>query len=373
MSQTIQIQVQNKIATTDFEEVVSYNSDYLLSFSLDGEWADYPQRIATVRWEDGGAEQMFEGTQCPMPAVIGNPESVTVGVYAVLGDRKIASTPVRLRCRESAHFEPHPPCGKSVQESLLAFLSGKDWSVFENKMESGTYSAVTVNENGLSTAGGNILEVGAEGQTAPSDKLVRGGVFLKKEDGTVALYSRTETGLEGLTLARGPLEYNLCVGEKRFNGSEKVTIGKEDLGLPAAALSGSYNDLTDKPTIPPFTVNSVNGKTGDVTIEAKDVGLDNLWNVRQMPFFGTFGGPNYNELNSTGFWNALGNEMMPATNAPVSASNPSGADGDWLVMIMHQLDSEICTQVAISLRADCAVRIRNGSQDNWTEWKSIFS
>lgn len=37
-------------------------------------------------------------------------------------------------------------------------------------------------------------------------------------------------------------------------------------------FSGSYNDLTDKPTIPDVPVKSVNGKTGAVVLSAEDVG-----------------------------------------------------------------------------------------------------
>lgn len=37
-------------------------------------------------------------------------------------------------------------------------------------------------------------------------------------------------------------------------------------------FSGSYNDLTDKPTIPDVPVQSVNGKTGAVVLSAEDVG-----------------------------------------------------------------------------------------------------
>ena len=50
-----------------------------------------------------------------------------------------------------------------------------------------------------------------------------------------------------------------------------VTIDKYDLGLPQVALTGSYNDLTDKPA--PAAVTSVNGLTGAVTIDAFDLGL----------------------------------------------------------------------------------------------------
>lgn len=43
----------------------------------------------------------------------------------------------------------------------------------------GTYSAVSVNEKGIVTSGGQSLEVGISGQTKPSSSLVIGGLFFK--------------------------------------------------------------------------------------------------------------------------------------------------------------------------------------------------
>lgn len=49
--------------------------------------------------------------------------------------------------------------------------------------------------------------------------------------------------------------------------------------LADVALSGSYDDLTDKPTIPTVPVTSVAGRTGDVTLTKSDVGLANVDNT----------------------------------------------------------------------------------------------
>ena len=43
----------------------------------------------------------------------------------------------------------------------------------------GTYSAVSVNQKGIVTSGGQTLEVGTSGQTTPSTSLVVGGLFFK--------------------------------------------------------------------------------------------------------------------------------------------------------------------------------------------------
>jgi len=58
------------------------------------------------------------------------------------------------------------------------------WSIATTLANSGvtagTYSAVTVNAKGLVTAGAQMIEVGATGQTAPSAALAVGGIFFKE-------------------------------------------------------------------------------------------------------------------------------------------------------------------------------------------------
>ena len=47
-------------------------------------------------------------------------------------------------------------------------------------VSAGTYSAVTVNAKGIVTAGAQMIEVGAAGQSAPSANLAVGGIFFKQ-------------------------------------------------------------------------------------------------------------------------------------------------------------------------------------------------
>ena len=70
MNQEIAISVKNKIAETDFQEVVSFNSVYRLKFDFDEEWDEYPYRVAVVMWANGVAEKLFTGTECEMPKAL---------------------------------------------------------------------------------------------------------------------------------------------------------------------------------------------------------------------------------------------------------------------------------------------------------------
>jgi len=49
----------------------------------------------------------------------------------------------------------------------------------DSGVTAGIYSAVKVNSKGVAVQGGQIMEIGASGQTAPSDSLAIGGLFFK--------------------------------------------------------------------------------------------------------------------------------------------------------------------------------------------------
>lgn len=267
----IKINVADKIATTQFEEVVSFNQNtYELQFTFDTEWNAFEHRIAVVMWAGGCAEAHFTGTTCEMPAITDpDCDMAFVGVYSADGDHKIASTFVRLKCLVGAHEVLVPKRQASIQEQILSFLNLFDWSVFEKKVRAGVYSTVKVNPFGIVTEGWNLIEIGEEGQTSPSANLATGGIFFRLQNGVYTLNYKTSSGLQ-------PISFATAAGVTSVNGQTgAVTIGASDLGLANVALSGSYNDLTDLPEISGGTgaVSSVNGQTGAVTIGASDLGL----------------------------------------------------------------------------------------------------
>ena len=272
MSQVISVTVRNKVATTDFEEIISFNSIYCLQFSFDEEWEEFSQRVAVVFWAGGCAEALFTGSECEMPAVLSpDCDCVFLGVYSMHSNRRIASSFVRIACQPGAHGVPHEKKSASLHEQILNFLNKQDWSIFAEKVAAGTYSAVKVNKYGLVTQGCRSVEVGVEGQEQPSDELVLGGLFFRLENGIYTLCYRTEAGCIQLPLPGGQLGAALTVGSKVYDGSEAVTVTGSDLGLAEIAFTGDYEDLLNKPE--EAAVTSVNGLTGDVTIGKNDLGL----------------------------------------------------------------------------------------------------
>ena len=269
--QTILIRVRGKRAETDFSELVSFNENsYRLQFDFDGEWADYSQRVAVVLWAGGCREQLFTGTSCDMPAVLSpDCDTALVGVYSADGaGGRIASSFVRLRCLAGAYCEGEESPPASLHEQILELLNKYDFSALEQKVTSGTYSAVDVNAYGFVTGGKQIVEVGEEGQTTPSASLADGGIFIKRTAGGDTLCYYADGVLTPVTSGGGGGEGAVT----SVNGQTgDVTISKNDLGLAVVALTGSYNDLQDTPE--EGAVTSVNGQTGDVTISKNDLGL----------------------------------------------------------------------------------------------------
>ena len=245
MNQEIAISVKNKIAETDFSEVVSFNSVYRLKFAFDEEWDEYPARVAVLMWAGGAAEKLFTGTECEMPQISSlDADTVLIGVYSRFGEKRIASSFVRLRCEAGAGGFPQPKPTASLHEQVLSFLNGHDWGIFEDRVTEGIYSAVRVNKKGLVTEGKKIIEVRKNGEEEPSDELAPGGVFFCCKDGVYTPYYYDGKSSEELKLVSGNLGHTLTLGDQSFDGTEDVTVelGKlagKDLVLQGDLAAGS--------------------------------------------------------------------------------------------------------------------------------------
>ena len=373
--QEITIRVTGKRAETDFGDLVSFNENsYRLKFDFDSEWNDYSQRVAVVLWAGGCAEQVFTGSACDMPAVASpDCDTALVGVYSSNGaGKRIASSFVRLRCLPGAYCEPPEAPSKSLHEQILDLLNAFDFSALGVKLPAGTYSSVEVNAYGFVTGGKQIVEIGGEGQTQPSSSLADGGIFFRKEEDGYTLCHYEDGTLTAIT-GLGGGSGGAVTSVNGLTGA--VTIDKFDLGLPQVALTGSYNDLLDKPTSTGGggAVTSVNGLTGAVTIDKFDLGLGAVENARQMPLGDSVRfGANFNSLDDTGCYYVQGTADLPCTNGPTSSSN-SLSNCRWFLMTFSHNDAgQYVTQVAFSLMSDCAVRIRNKAGSSWGSWKTVI-
>ena len=79
---TIEISVKDKVATAaDRTVYICGNSDYVVNFHFDTEWDAYDTKTARFVYNGIYQDQVFQGTQCPVPAIVGA-SGITVGVFA---------------------------------------------------------------------------------------------------------------------------------------------------------------------------------------------------------------------------------------------------------------------------------------------------
>ena len=79
---TIEISVKDKVATAaDRTVYICGNSDYVVNFHFDAEWDAYDTKTARFVYNGIYQDQVFQGTQCPVPAIVGA-SGIAVGVFA---------------------------------------------------------------------------------------------------------------------------------------------------------------------------------------------------------------------------------------------------------------------------------------------------
>ena len=93
------VTIRDKIATyAEMRPYVCGNSDYVIHFDMDEEWAAHETKTARFVKDDGTYhDQVFTGNDCPVP-VISNTFSIRVGVYA--GDLH-TTTPAYIPAKKS--------------------------------------------------------------------------------------------------------------------------------------------------------------------------------------------------------------------------------------------------------------------------------
>lgn len=111
----ININITDKRAALDGAPVIICgNSDYVVNFTFDDDWAEHKSktarfvycREAAVEYEDVD----FEGSTVPVPVMI-NVSEVSIGVYA---GNLISSTPVRVACERSIKCRAGAPRANEV-------------------------------------------------------------------------------------------------------------------------------------------------------------------------------------------------------------------------------------------------------------------
>lgn len=124
----IKITVRNKIARAlPSAAIVCDNSDYVVKFDFDDEWAAETVKTARVSFDDDYYDIVFEGDECVLPPITGA-QSVKIGVYS--GDLR-TTTAAHLRCLPSCTSDEgsqaDPP--ESVYNQLVEMINNIDVTI----------------------------------------------------------------------------------------------------------------------------------------------------------------------------------------------------------------------------------------------------
>lgn len=150
----INITVREKIAVNPAQDrYVCGNSDYIVRFDFDAEWAAHDTKTARFIAEDGTyKEQVFTGNECPVP-VMSDTYKIMVGVYAGnLSTTTAAYVPCKksILCGGGVHKEPEP----DVYIQLMQLLNDNK-NVFVVKTV-GSVADRTVEEIDAAIAAGKV-------------------------------------------------------------------------------------------------------------------------------------------------------------------------------------------------------------------------
>lgn len=126
MNKTIDVEVRNKIATQTNDTVyVCGNSDFVVNFDFDDEWAEHEYKTARFVFDGKFVDAIFSGNECSVP-VISDTYKIKVGVY--VGDLK-TSTPALVIAKKSIL------CGGGTPVPDTPDVYGQMMEVFNASME----------------------------------------------------------------------------------------------------------------------------------------------------------------------------------------------------------------------------------------------
>lgn len=159
----------------------------------------------------------------------------------------------------------------------------------------------TIPVTSVNTKTGDVVLTASDVGAATAAQGALADSAVQKASGLNRLYARNSSGVEttigfGETASTGTIPFRGATSgtfsvAAPTDGTHVATKNYVDTALTAkadssalatVATSGSYNDLTNKPTIPTAAVNSVAGRTGDVTLAKADVGLGNVDNTSDV-------------------------------------------------------------------------------------------
>ena len=211
MKHEIPVSVRQYVAALEADALyVCDNSEYVIVFDFDEDWAEHEIKTARFNWCGKYHEVPFRGNVCEVPKIDDAP-FFEVGVYA--GDLE-TSSPARVKCKKSIlsksglRHDPPPP---DVYTQLMALLETMSEEQIAKVVETTLAQAAESGEfDGPAGPQGPKGDTGAQGPKGD-----------KGEDGSIVFEELTQEQMEML---RGPK------GEKGDTGAQGPQGEKGDTG-----------------------------------------------------------------------------------------------------------------------------------------------
>lgn len=121
MPHVINVTVRAKMATANEGAVyVCGNSDYVVRFDFDAEWAEYGTKTARFVYGSKHQDVVFDGNECPVP-IISNAYGLNIGVFAGnlhTTTRAYVPTVRSILCGSGSPDDPPPDVYNQIMAKL---------------------------------------------------------------------------------------------------------------------------------------------------------------------------------------------------------------------------------------------------------------
>lgn len=223
MGHTINVSVRNKIAVAPKDALyICGNSDFVVVFDFDDEWAGYDAKTARFRYNGTHQDIVFTGNECEVP-IISNTYNIEVGVFA--GDLR-TTTPAYVSAKKSilcgGGVPEDPP--EDVYNQIMELLETRPGGTVEldttltQKGMAADAGAVGTAINQLSSRKvdkqqgvenvGKVLGIGENGMVVPVDAPSGEGAVSYAEEQELTEEER-ERARENIDVAQKPLVVNI--------------------------------------------------------------------------------------------------------------------------------------------------------------------
>lgn len=236
----IEVNVSNKIARLADKNTVAVceNSDYVIHFNFDEEWAKFETKTARFKWGGKYTDVVFTGNECAMP-IVNNVYSVKIGVYA--GDLH-TTTSALLMMKKSIRCgnEPESSASQEVRNEFLDVLDKRTGDLSALKTTSKDNLVAAINEAAASGGSAEVIKYTSQVLTDEQKEQARKNIDAASDFVVNATLNLDRTAALDKTF--GQMSEALAAGK---NPIVHVRLGNENTYLKMSVYTTSFMVFTN--------------------------------------------------------------------------------------------------------------------------------